>query len=143
MRAVSNFSVAPVLFALLALPAVTASAQEQDTSNPNIVVTGQEAELDMSALPKGPDIKGIVTARKGDRVRITSADGTMVDITLAEITKIKGAGKTPSKADILNGLPVTVKTLQSDRGLIASQISFKGRDFKTANMINSFNRAIC
>jgi outer membrane protein OmpA-like peptidoglycan-associated protein len=68
-------------------------------------------------------------------VRVTTADGTMVDITLAEITKIKGAGKTPSKADILNGLPVTVKTLQSDSGLIASQISFKGRDFKTANMI--------
>ena len=66
MRAVSNFTVAPVLFALLALPAVTASAQEQDTSNPNIVVTGQEAELDMSALPKGPDIKGIVTARKAN-----------------------------------------------------------------------------
>ena len=63
MRAVSNFTVGPVLFALLALPAVAASAQEQDTSNPNIVVTGQEAELDMSALPKGPDINGIVTAR--------------------------------------------------------------------------------
>ncbi len=136
MRAVSNFTVAPVLFALLsASGAGIAFAQDQDTSNPNIVVTGQEAAIDFSALPKGPDVKGIVTARKGDRVRITSDTGTMVDIKLVEITKIKGSGKTPTKADILNGLPVTVKTLQAGTDLIASQISFKGRDFKTVNMI--------
>lgn len=136
MRSISKFTVTPALFALLSVsvPGI-AAAQKQDTTNPNIVVTGQDAELDMSALPKGPDVKGIVTARKGDRVRVTSADGTMVDITLAEITKIKGSGKNPSKADILNGLPVTVKTLQADSDLIASQVSFKGRDFKTANMI--------
>ncbi len=136
MRAVSNFTIAPVLFALLsASGASIAFAQDQDTSNPNIVVTGQEAAIDFSALPKGPDVKGIVTARKGDHVRITSDAGTMVDIKLVEITKIKGSGKTPTKADILNGLPVTVKTLQAGTDLIASQISFKGRDFKTVNMI--------
>ncbi len=138
MRAISNLTVAPVLFALLSVSgAGIASAQEQDISNPNIVVTGQEAATDFAALPKGPEVKGIVTARKGDRVRIASESGPIVDITLAEITKIKGSGKNPTKADILNGLPVTVKTLQSGSDLIASQISFKGRDFRTANMIRT------
>ena len=71
MVANSKRSAFPALLALLALPAVAASAQDQDTANPNIVVTGQETAPDLSALPKGPEVKGIVAARKGDRVRIT------------------------------------------------------------------------
>ncbi len=138
MRSISNRTVAPVLFALLSASAAgIVSAQEQDTSNPNIIVTGQETVLDMSAMTKGPDIKGIVTARKGDRIRVTAVDGTMSDISIIETTKIKGAGKNPTKADILNGLPVTVKTMQAGSDLVASQISFKGRDFKTASMIRT------
>jgi len=38
---------------------------------------------------------------------------------------------------LLNGLPVTVKTLQSDTGLIASQVTFRKNDFKTATMIRN------
>lgn len=138
MRAISNRSVAPLLFALLSASAAgSVSAQEQDTTNPNIIVTGQDETLDMSAMTKGPEIKGIVTARKGDRIRVTAVDGSMSDISIIETTKIKGAGKNPSKADILNGLPVTVKTMQAGSDLVASQISFKGRDFKTASMIRT------
>ena len=136
MRAISNRTAAPVLLALLAVSGV-ASAQDQDTSNPNIIVNGQEAAPDAAAMAKGPEIKGIVTARKGDRIRVTAADGTMSDISIVETTKIKGSGKNPTKADILNGLPVTVKTMQAGTGLVASQISFKGRDFKTASMIRT------
>lgn len=138
MRSISNRTVAPVLFALLSASAAgIVSAQEQDTSNPNIIVTGPDTTPDMSAMTKGPDIKGIVTARKGDRIRVTAADGSMSDISIIETTKIKGAGKNPTKADILNGLPVTVKTMQAGSDLVASQISFKGRDFKTASMIRT------
>lgn len=137
MRFTSGRTAAPVLFALLAATAGVVSAQEQDTTNPNIIVTGQEPTLDMSALTKGPEIKGIVTARKGDRIRVTALDGTMSDISIIDTTKIKGAGKNPTKADILNGLPVTVKTMQAGTDLVASQISFRKGDFKTANMIRN------
>lgn len=137
MVAFSTRSAVPALLAMIAMPAVAALAQEQDTSNPNIIVTGQEPQLDMTTLTKGPEIKGIVTARKGDRIRVTALDGTMSDISLIDTTKIKGAGKNPTKADILNGLPVTVKTMQAGSDLVAAQISFRKGDFKTANMIRN------
>lgn len=137
MVAFSTRSAVPALLAMIAMPAVAVLAQEQDTSNPNIIVTGQEAEPDMSAMTKGPEIKGIVTARKGDRIRVTAVDGAMSDISITDTTKIKGAGKNPTKADILNGLPVTVKTMQAGSDLVASQISFRKGDFKTANMIRN------
>src|SRR5206468_6848204 len=38
---------------------------------------------------------------------------------------------------LLNGLPVTVKTMQWSGGLAASQISFKGSDLRTARMIRN------
>src|SRR5690606_33521471 len=40
-------------------------------------------------------------------------------------------------ASVLNGLPVTVKTMQSGDGLVASQINLKSKDLKTASMIRS------
>lgn len=137
MVAVSTRTAVPALLALMAVPAVAAFAQEQDTSNPNIIVNGQEPELDMTTLVKGPEIKGIVTARRGDRIRVTALDGTMSDISIIDTTKIKGAGKNPTKADILNGLPVTVKTMQAGSDLVAAQISFRKGDFKIANMIRN------
>ena len=75
MRSMSNRIAAPVLVALLAASASVVSAQEQDTTNPNIIVNGQEPQLDMSAMTKGPEIKGTVTARRGDRIRVTAARG--------------------------------------------------------------------
>ena len=48
-----------------------------------------------------------------------------------------GNGGKYSADSLLNGLPVTVKTLQSDAGLVAGQITFKTNDLKTANMIRN------
>ncbi|MGC8001385.1 hypothetical protein, partial [Salmonella enterica] len=36
-----------------------------------------------------------------------------------------------------NGLPVTIKTLQSGSGLVASQIKLQSKDLKTASMIHN------
>ena len=38
---------------------------------------------------------------------------------------------------LLNGLPVTVKTMQAGEALLASQITFRNGDFKTAKMIRN------
>ena len=125
------------LAAVLAMIAPVAVAAQQSNGDANIVVTGV-------AMPKGPEIKGIISARDDDRLKITAADGTSTVITITDETKIRAGGglfsgrsKRGNEA-LLNGLPVTVKTLQSaESGLIASQISFRNSDFKTATMIHS------
>ncbi len=123
-----------VLLAATAPVAVTAQSSNGDA---NIVVTGV-------GMAKGPEIKGIISARDDDRLKIVAADGTSTVVTITDATRIRAGGglfsgksKRGSEA-LLNGLPVTVKTLQSaESGLIASQISFRNSDFKTATMIHN------
>ncbi len=125
-----------------AIPAGLA-AQVQESTDPNIIVTGEPLP-DAPEMTKGPDIKGIITARSSDKIKVTSADGNSTLIFFNETTKVKassglfggGSGKL-GVAALLNGLPVTVKTMQAGTNLLASQITFKNGDFKTANMIRN------
>jgi len=137
---------------VLALPAMAASAslsaqelpqaQQQPPADPNIIVNGQRP-VDPATLPAGPEIKGTISARSGDRMQVTAADGTNTVIAISDSTQVKassglfGGGKKLGPTALLNGLPVTVKTWQSGDGLIASQITFKNGDLKTANMIRT------
>jgi outer membrane protein OmpA-like peptidoglycan-associated protein len=137
MRVISKNSAIICLFAALAVPSSgTLAAQEQETSDPNIVVTG-------TPLPKGPEIKGIISARNDDKMKVTAADGTSTTIAINDATRIKAGGglfggrSKLAATSLLNGLPVTVKTLQSGEGLVASQITFRNNDFKTATMIRT------
>ncbi len=128
-----------VLIALLAgTSSASVAAQEQENPDPNIVVTGT-ALPEAAVMTKGPEIKGIIAARSQDRLKVTTADGTNTIIAFNDTTRIKGGGNRNKLAAnaLLNGLPVTVKTLQSGDGLVASQISFRGGDLKTANMIRT------
>lgn len=121
----------------------TALAQQADQRDPNIVVNG-ELPAEAGPLTPGPEIKGVIAARHGNKIKVTTADGASTVIALAETTKIKsasglfGAGSAKFTADsLLNGLPVAVKTMQGPAGLVASQVTFKGGDLKTANMIRN------
>jgi OmpA-OmpF porin, OOP family len=112
-------------------------AQDQDR---DIYVDGQLPPPPV--LTKGPEIKGIISARRGDRLQITTADGTNTVVAFNETTKIKASSSIfssnkakPSAASLLNGLPVTVKTMQGGEDLLASQIQLRSSDLKTANMI--------
>lgn len=138
MRVISE---RPGFLVLLAMFAVSApgslAAQEQSAPNPNIVVIA-------TVLTPGPEIKGVISARSGERLQVTAADGTSTIIAINDATRIKaggglfGGGRNNLTADaLLNGLPVTVKTMQSEAGLVASQISFKSGDLKTATMIRN------
>ena len=121
------------------------SAQQQTTPNPTIVVTAPE----MGPMTEGPQVKGVISARNGDRMKVTTADGTSLIIAINDATRITssgglfGANRNKLAADsLLNGLPVTVKTLQpvdtqAGGSLVASQISFKNTDLKTASMIRN------
>ena len=141
MRFMSKKSGVLFLLAAVALPAAgSLSAQVQTAPDPSIIVNGERPP----ALVAGPEIKGVISARNGDKIKVTAADGTSTVIVIDNATKIRaggglfGGGKGNLTASaLLNGLPVTVKTLQASDGLIASQVTFKNNDLKTANMIRN------
>jgi OmpA-OmpF porin, OOP family len=143
MRNFSRKAKGPALLAILAIAAPNSlAAQQQDPSDPNIVVDGAmlpQAET----LVKGPEVKGIIAARSDDKMKVMTADGGSAIIAITDATKIKTSGgifssRSALAADsLLNGLPVTVKTMQSGDYLVASQISLRKNDLKTANMIHT------
>ena len=142
MRVISKRSGVQLLLVTLAISASgSVSAQEQNPSDPSIVVNGVRTA--------GPEIKGVISARNGDKMKVTSADGTNTIVAINDATRIAGGGglfgvnRRKLAADsLLNGLPVTIKTIQvgdrqSDDGLVASRISFRNNDLKTAAMIRN------
>jgi len=142
MRVISKKSGVRILLVTLAISASgSVSAQEQNPSDPSIVVNGVRTA--------GPEIKGVISARNGDKMKVTSADGTNTIVAINDATRIEGGGglfgvnRRKLAADsLLNGLPVTIKTIQvgdrqSDDGLVASRISFRNNDLKTAAMIRN------
>jgi len=134
---------------LIAALAVSASgsvyAQQQSTPSSDIVVQGELP----GPMIAGPEVKGVITARKGDKLKVATADGTKMTIAVNDATRIKAGGGLFSgnqdkldRASLLNGLPVTVKTMQPADGqpggeLVASQITFRKNDLKTASMIRN------
>ena len=143
MHVISNRPGAIFLLAAMALPTTALAAQPQDASSANIVVTGEPLP-DMSAMTAGPEIKGIITSRSGDKMKVTAANGTATLIFINDATRIRaggglfGGGRGNLTADsLLNGLPVTVKTMQAGTILVASQVSFKNSDLRTAMMIRN------
>jgi outer membrane protein OmpA-like peptidoglycan-associated protein len=143
MRVVSQKAGFLSLLAILAVPVSgSLAAQQQAAQDPNIVVTG-EVLPDTTAMTPGPEIKGIITARSGDKMKVTSADGASTVVFINDATRIQAGGgflggsRTLDAASLLNGLPVTVKTMQAGSVLLASQIKFGKNDFKTASMIRN------
>lgn len=143
MSAVSHSpKAALVALAMLAAAGSTGvAAQQQEVPSEGITGT----VTDTSAPPtKGPDIEGFISARSGARMQVTSADGTRSVVTIDDETKITASGgflslnrsKIPATS-LLNGLPVSVKTMQSGGELIASRINLKSSDLKTAAMIHN------
>ena len=140
MRIAANRPGAIIMLAAIALPAATLSAQPQE---PNIVVTGEPIP-DLSTMTAGPEIKGVITGRNGEKMKVTAPDGTQTLIYLNEATRVRAGGGlfggnrgNLTISSLLNGLPVTVKTLQSGTLLVANQVSFKNSDLRTAMMIRN------
>lgn len=133
----------PAMFANVA--SGSASAQTQEPSQSPLAVTVSDTRApERSEMSEGPDIKGMISARSGDKLQVTTADGTKTVVTVNDATKISASkgflGLNRDKlaaTSLLSGLPVTVKTLQSSDGLAASQIKLQNKDLKTALMIHN------
>ena len=134
------------MLAMLGAPATgSLAALAQDTTENGSVLATVTAEIpDESQMTKGPKVEGIISARSGNRVQVTTADGARTLFYVTENTRVKGSGgflglgnsKLASNA-LLNGLPVTVETMQWDGGMVAKQVVLKTKDLRTANMIHN------
>ncbi len=103
-----------------------------------------EIPTNLSDMAEGPKVEGLITARGSNRLQIKTADGSQSVVHLSDATDIEshtglfGLNRTALAKDaLLNGLPVEIKTVQWDDGLIAKRIKFKNTDLKTASMIRS------
>ena len=139
-------SKSPRILLLLAMLAGTATvgvaAQSQDDGEVMATVVGTLPSPEQ--MTKGPKVEGIISARSDGRMQVTTADGSNTAIAIADYTKIKSSGgflglnrDKLAASSLLNGLPVTVDTLQWDGGLVASQVDLKNKDLRTASMIHT------
>lgn len=143
MSIISNKSGKLALLAMLTMSAPSALlAQDQA---PQGSEAQQSGDINVyGTRTEGPEVKGFISARSGDKMQVTADDGTKSVIVLDDATKYKasaglfgGGGPKPTAQALLNGLPVTVKTWQTDIGLVANQVTFRKGDLKTATMIRS------
>jgi outer membrane protein OmpA-like peptidoglycan-associated protein len=132
------------LLAMLAGPASAWAAQPQQMPEDDMTGTVTDTSSPPAEMAEGPRIEGIISARHGDRVQVTTVAGTNTVVTINDATRIKSSGgflgldHDKLAADsLLNGLPVSIRTLQSGGELLASQIDLKSKDLKTAAMIRN------
>jgi outer membrane protein OmpA-like peptidoglycan-associated protein len=111
--------------------------------NPDITVNGT-VPADLSGMEDGPDVEGFISARNDQKMQVTTAGGIKTVVFLSDGTRIKSKGgllgirSNKLAADqLLNGLPVDIKTVQWGGGLVASQIALKSKDLRTASMIRN------
>lgn len=145
MRIPSRHPRALMALALLAGAAPASLAAQAPPAPYGEDVTIQSSALPpLDQLPEGPQIEGMISARQGDQVQVTTADGAPVTVAIADATDIRSSGgflglaRTKRSADaLLNGLPVTVKTRQFGGGLVASEVRVANKDLRTASMIRT------
>ena len=143
MNILSNSPRHLLMLALLSAAAPgSLAAQTQDAPPPADM--SATAVMPAAEVTEGPEIKGIISARSGDRMQVTAEDGNKSVITINDETRISaskgflGLGRSRLAAtSLLNGIPVSVKTLQSGGDLVASKINLQNKDLRTASMIQT------
>lgn len=142
MRIISK---SPRLLLLLATVTVSGSVYAQDAPvqpERDITVTGT-VPADLAGMPAGPEVEGFISARRGEKLQVTTTGGKQI-VFISDATQIRSSGgflgvsRTRLGAEsLLNGLPVSIKTVQWGDGLVASQIALKTKDLRTASMIRN------
>ena len=143
MRMISSKQAVLLAGAVLALPAAASvSAQDMSRTGDTQINVYGEIPTDLSGMLAGPDVDGMISARRGNTLQITAEDGMQTEVRLSAATDIKARGgflglghKELAENALLNGLPVEVETVQYGGGLIASEVRFSANDLEVANMI--------
>lgn len=139
----------PGALALLAMLSMAAPAalSAQDYQAPvegNVVDVFGTPPADLTGLPEGPEVEGFISARNAEKMQVTDAGGAGTVLMISEATEIRakkglfglGRDKLPAES-LLNGLPVSVETVQWNGGLVASRVKLSNKDLKTASMIRT------
>ncbi|WP_340588809.1 OmpA family protein [Erythrobacter alti] len=151
MNVMSTSPKALIALAALAAPALmpaagTVAAQElgQVVHNEQDINVVGNIPTDLSGMPAGPDIDGFISARRGSEIQVTTENGSEAVVAISQATDIKarggllGLGRTRLGADaLINGLPVSVETVQWNGNLVATQVRFSDEDLETATMIRT------
>lgn len=123
------------------LPTTLAAQQDPYAGNVMTTVTGVIPE-DLTGMAEGPEVEGMIVARTANRLMVQTADGSTTPVLISPATEIRSSGgflglsKTALANDqLLNGLPVSARTVQWDSGLVASRLTLKTKDLRTAQMI--------
>lgn len=140
-----NAGVPAVIAMVIGTLSANVAAQPQEPPEAELTATVSDTAPPTAAqMTEGPQIDGFISARSGDRMKVTAADGSSTVITITDNTQVRASGgflglsrsRLPATS-LLNGMPVSVKTLRSGAGLYASQINLKSSDVKTAAMIHN------
>lgn len=128
----------------LSLPAAAAAQQEEIASRDVLTTVYGAPPADLEGLPEGPKVEGFISARNGDRLQVTDETGNSTVVRLSAGTDIRSKGgflglsRSSLTSDaLMNGLPVTVETVQWSDNLLAQRVRFRNTDLKTASMIRT------
>jgi outer membrane protein OmpA-like peptidoglycan-associated protein len=90
------------------------------------------------------ELRGLITARDGDKMIVTSSDGAKHTFTLTPQTRVvqtEGAlgirSSELSASQLLNGLPVTVESVTHGDSPEATKVTFKSGDLRTAQQVEA------
>jgi outer membrane protein OmpA-like peptidoglycan-associated protein len=144
MRILSNRPQSLLLLAMLTAPAGIAHAQQvPGEADSSITVTGQPP-ADLTGLPAGPEVEGIISGRNPGAMQVTTEGGGRETVLLSDATRVRASGgflglnrNRLASNSLLNGLPVSIRTVQWSGGLVAAQVDLKSRDLRTASMIHN------
>jgi outer membrane protein OmpA-like peptidoglycan-associated protein len=145
MSVISKSPKVLLLLAMLTGPvAGSLYAQQQGPGEADPITVNGLPPADLSGMTAGPAVDGFISARNDQKMQITNAGGTKTVVFISDGTKIKSSGgflginRNKLAADsLLNGLPVSVKTVTWGDALVATEIALKNRDLKTASMIRN------
>jgi len=131
-------STVPMLLAAAAVPGwsgLSAQVQGQAAGANAITVTG-ELPADLTKLPKGPEIQGIISARRGGQIQVTAANGSSTAVLVSPATQIRSSGGFLGLDKNKLGA-VTVRTVQLGGNLVATQVRLSNKNLATASMIRT------
>lgn len=144
MRVVSKSPRILLALAVLGVPATGSLAQQPQGQSGEVLTTVYGSATEGAPMTEGPKVEGIISARNGDRMQVTTADGGSTVVAINGETRIKSSGgflglnsSQLGPDSLLNGLPVSVETLQGNGVLVASKVDLKNKDLKTASMIRN------
>ncbi len=123
-------------------PAQTPAPAQSGADQGEVLTTVYGSLPPLAEMEEGPRVTGIISARKGSRLQITTDGGATTMVTLHPETEIRSRGgflgignKTFDQTALMNGLPVVVKTSQYGEGLVANEVRFTSDDRQIAAMI--------